>query len=81
MIMVAAERATLLSVVQDAQNERVIITRDGKPVAIVIGIEGLDEEQLQLGTSEKFWSLITQRRAQKTLNRAELEKKVRAATG
>ena len=79
MKRVGLEQATLDAAVQDARSERVIITCAGKPVAIVIGIEGLDEERLQPGTSEKFWSLITQRRAQKTLTRAELEKKIEAA--
>ncbi|MGQ9625524.1 MAG: DUF2442 domain-containing protein [Anaerolineae bacterium] len=32
----------------------IIITRNGKPVALIIGIEGIDEEQIRLGSSEKF---------------------------
>jgi hypothetical protein len=38
-----------------------MITRAGKPFAMVIGLEGLDEEQLELGHSDKFWKLIEQR--------------------
>jgi len=49
-----------------------VITRDGKPVAIMIGVEGMDEEQIELGSSEKFWSLIEKRRAEKTISRSEL---------
>jgi antitoxin (DNA-binding transcriptional repressor) of toxin-antitoxin stability system len=59
-----------------AQRERVVIRRNGKPVAMVIGIEGMDEEQLQLGSSDKFWRLITERRRQRTLSRSALEKKI-----
>jgi len=31
-----------------------------------------DDEQLQLGSSEKFWTLIEERRRQKTISRREL---------
>ena len=62
----------------EAQGERVVIMRDGKPVALMIGVEGLDEEQLQLGSSEQFWTMIGQRRSEKTMSRAELEQKIRA---
>ena len=48
--------------VVDAQSDRVIITREGNPVAIVVGVQGLDEEQTQLGASDEFWKLICQRR-------------------
>jgi len=64
------EQATLDACVNDAQRERVIITRDGKPVALIVGVGGIDEEQLQLGSSDRFWELIIERRAQKTVRRA-----------
>jgi prevent-host-death family protein len=78
MKLVSLDRATLDACVRDAQRERVIITRNGKPVALIVGVEGLDEEQLQLGASDKFWKLITERRTQKTMSRAELEQKINA---
>jgi len=37
-------------------------------------VEGMDEEQLELGVSDKFWKLITERRNQETISRAELER-------
>ena len=73
MKMTSLEQATLDTCVHDAQRERVIITRNGKPVALIIGVEGMDEEQLQLGNSDKFWRLIVERRTQKTIRRAQLE--------
>ncbi len=78
MKTVGLEQASLGVCVDDAQQERVILTRNGKPVALIIGLEGLDEEQLQLGRSDKFWTLIEQRRKQKTISRAELEQKLSA---
>ena len=73
MKTVGLEHAMLETCIKDAQREQVLITRDGKPLALIVGVEGMDEEQLQLGSSSKFWELITERRAQKTIGRAELE--------
>ena len=68
------ERATLDACVREAQGERVLVTRDGRPVAMVVGLAGLDEDQLQLGASDQFWQLITARRKQRTVTRGELER-------
>lgn len=76
MKKVGIEKASLDACIKEAQRERVVITRNGKPVALIIGVEGMDEEQLQLGSSDKFWKLITKRRAQKTISRAELERRI-----
>lgn len=70
------ERATLDNCIRESQSERVVITREGKPVALMVGVEGLDKEQLELGTSDRFWKLIRERRSQGTLSRAELEQRV-----
>mgnify|MGYP001586341479 CR=1 FL=1 len=68
------EQNSLAGCVREAQGDRVLVTRDGRPVAIVVGLTGLDEEQLQLGTSAEFWQLITTRRKQPTVTRSELER-------
>jgi antitoxin (DNA-binding transcriptional repressor) of toxin-antitoxin stability system len=52
----------------------VLVTHGGRPVAMMVGLAGLDEEQLQLGASDNFWQLITARRKQPTVSRAELER-------
>lgn len=61
--------------VSSARSESIIIMRDGNPVALVVGVQGLDEEQVQLGSSDEFWELITQRRKEKTLSRAALQER------
>jgi antitoxin (DNA-binding transcriptional repressor) of toxin-antitoxin stability system len=76
MKLVELEQANLDVCVNDAQRERVVITRNGKPVALIVGVEGMDEEQLELGSSDKFWTLIEKRRKEKTISRAELEQKI-----
>lgn len=77
MIKIDLKGANLDTCVIDAQCERVVITRKGKPIALIVGVEGMDEEQLQLGSSDKFWQLITERRKQNAISRAQLEQKVK----
>ncbi len=73
MKTVGLEKARLETCIDDAQRERVLITRDGKPLALIVNVEGMDSEQLQLSSSSKFWEFITERRSQKTVGRTELE--------
>jgi antitoxin (DNA-binding transcriptional repressor) of toxin-antitoxin stability system len=61
--------------VTDAQSAPVVVTRGGNPVALVVGVHGLDEEQVQLGVSDKFWRLISARRKEKSVDRSALEKR------
>ncbi len=76
MKQVVLEKADLASCVSQAQRDRVIIMQKGRPVALLVGVEGMDPEQLELGSSAKFWKLMARRRKQKTISRARLEKKL-----
>lgn len=76
MKIVEMDASTLETCVGDARSERVVVTRGGKPVALVVGIEGLDDEQIRLGSDPDFWTLIESRRGQKTISRAELERRL-----
>jgi antitoxin (DNA-binding transcriptional repressor) of toxin-antitoxin stability system len=69
-------QTTLEGSVTDAQHERVVVTHKGRPIALIVGVAGMDEDQLQLESSEKFWTLIERRRAQKTISRADLEQRL-----
>ena len=75
MKQIVLERTDLQSSVEQAQQDRLIV-RKGKPIALMIGVAGMDWEQLELGSSEKFWKLIERRRKQKGISRAKLEKKL-----
>ena len=46
-----------------AQSERIVISRGGKPCAVLVGIEDYDAEDLRIASSEDFWRMIRQRRA------------------
>jgi hypothetical protein len=74
--IVPVDGADLEECLKDAQRERVLLTRQGKPLALLVGVQGLDLEQIELGHSDGFWQLIRKRRGQKTLSRAELEERL-----
>jgi len=76
MKILSLEQTDLNAAVKDAQDERVVITQNGKPVAIILSTADWDEEQLQLAQSDSFWQLITKRRSQKMMTRAELERRL-----
>jgi hypothetical protein len=76
MKVLGLQDTTLATCIQEAQHERVVITRDGMPVALVVGVEGLDLEQIYYGQSDEFWQLIKERRAQKTVSREEMERQL-----
>ena len=52
------------------------MTQNDKLMAVIIGVAAMDEEQVQLSTSDQFWELIAIRREQKTIDRAELERRL-----
>jgi prevent-host-death family protein len=60
--------------VDAAQEDKVVITRHGKPAALLIGVEGDDWESVVLETSKPFWKLIEKRRKQKTISLREMRK-------
>src|SRR5437879_4807886 len=45
-----------------AQTQRVVITRDGQPYALLVGIANKDEEDLELEFSPEFWRTIEESR-------------------
>jgi hypothetical protein len=45
-----------------AQKRRVVITRNGVPFALIVGVENKDEEDLNLEFDPAFWRMIQERR-------------------
>jgi prevent-host-death family protein len=50
------------AVLDSAQSERIIVTRNGRPSAVIVGLESYDEEDLRLASSAEFWRMIQERR-------------------
>jgi prevent-host-death family protein len=67
-------QANLDAVLNSSQKERIVISRAGKPCAVLVGIEDCDAEDLQLAASPDFWLMIRQRRSQgRSVPLAEVE--------
>jgi len=60
-----------------SQEDQVVITRHGKPAAVLVGVEGRDWEDLVLQTSPAFWQLIEDRRKQRTISLTELKTRLK----
>jgi len=60
-----------------SQEDQVVITRHGKPAAVLVGVEGRDWEDLVLQTSPDFWTLIEDRRKQRTISLTELKTRLK----
>jgi prevent-host-death family protein len=59
-----------------SQKEGVVVTRHGRPTAVLIGVEGQDWEDLVFQTSADFWKMIERRRRQKTIPMAEIRRRL-----
>jgi len=63
--------------IDEAQEGRVVITRRGKPAALLVGVEGKDWETVILETDPTFWRLIQERRKEPTISLKELKARLK----
>jgi hypothetical protein len=47
---------------ETAQSRRVVVTRNGAPFALIVGVNNKDDEDLQLEFDPAFWRMIQERR-------------------
>jgi hypothetical protein len=73
MKQVSLESTNLEDCISSAQSELILLTSHGQPMAMVVGVKGMDQEQLELGSTAKFWNLVQQRRSEASISRSELE--------
>ncbi len=59
--------------VRNAQEEQILITQNGKPIALFLGLTNVDPEELNLQLSAEFWQMISDRRQRATIPLAEVE--------
>jgi prevent-host-death family protein len=70
-------QTNLEAVLQSSQKERILISRDGKPCAVLVGVEDYDAEDLRMATSPDFSRMIRQRRSQgKSIPLAEVQSRL-----
>jgi prevent-host-death family protein len=59
-----------------ARKDVVVVTRNGKPVATIQGIDDADMEDLLLERSEKFWTMIARARTGKAVSLATVRRQL-----
>jgi prevent-host-death family protein len=70
---------SLSEYVDQAQHGRVLVTRHGKPAALIIGVEGEDFEDLMTRSDPEFWSMIESRRkTSRTIPAREMRRRLAA---
>lgn len=74
--VVPMQDITLDDCVRQSRRQKVVLTRRGKPIALVVGIKGMDLEQVELSLDPEFWKLIEERRKQPTITHEELLKQL-----
>ena len=73
-------KANLDAVLNSAQAERIVISRHGKPCAVLVGIEDYDAEDLRLASSQAFWNMIRSRRTRgKSIPLSDVEARLESA--
>ncbi len=60
-----------------SQQDQLVITRRGKPAAVMVGVQGKDWEDVVLQTSSTFWKFIEERRKQPTMSMKELRTRLK----
>ncbi len=57
-------QSRLKDCVDTSQGEPVVVTRHGKPAAVIVGVEGKDWETVVRETSKEHWEMVRERRAE-----------------
>jgi prevent-host-death family protein len=60
-----------------SQEDQVVITRRGKPAAVLVGVEGKDWEDVVIQTSSTFWKFIEERRKEPTMSMKEIRTRLK----
>jgi antitoxin (DNA-binding transcriptional repressor) of toxin-antitoxin stability system len=63
--------------VEEAQHDRVLVTRHGRPAALIIGVAGESIEDLMTRSAPEFWKMIEARRtAAKAISAHEMRRRL-----
>ena len=75
-------QTNLDAVLNSSQSERILISREGKPCAVLVGIQDYDAEDVELAMSSDFWRMIHQRRTEgSSVPLAEVEARLTSRRG
>ena len=75
-VSVAKARSDIDAVLDSAQNERIVVTRAGRPSAVIVGVESYDGEDLALACSPAFWQMIESRRKGRLIPLSQVKRRL-----
>lgn len=64
------------SCLQESQEDRVLLTRNGSAVAVLVGVQNPNAPEIEVVDDPEFWSMIADRRKQSCLTSEELKRKM-----
>ncbi len=71
-------KASLSAYIEKAQQDRILITKHGRPAALLVGVEGEEIEELLTMGNPRFWEMIeSRRRSRKTFSMGEVRRRLR----
>jgi prevent-host-death family protein len=76
VVALGKAKNSLSEYVNQAQHGWVLVTRHGKPAALIIGVEGEDFEDLMTRSDPQFWRMIESRRTESTIPAREMRKRL-----
>jgi prevent-host-death family protein len=77
-ISVAQARSNIEAVLKSAQREKVVLTRSGRPSAVIVGVESFDAEDVALASSPEFWRMIEERRKGRSIPLTVVKRRLEA---
>lgn len=77
VVALGKAKNALSAFIEEAQNDRILITRHGRPVALIVGVEGEEFEDLMTRSDPEFWRMIESRRkSSRTVPAAEMRQRL-----
>jgi len=76
-VSVREAKALLSEKLKESQGERIVITRHGRPVSMLVGVEAYDIDDIYFVANPEFWAMIEARRSKSSKARRTSHKEVR----
>ena len=65
------------AIVKSAQKQQLLLTKNGKPAAVLLGLNNYDAEDFGLASSPAFWEMIESRRRGPSVPLADLKSRLK----
>ena len=76
VVAIKEAKAKLSGYCAEAQQQRILITKHGKPLALMVGVEGQDLEHVMTAANPAFWKLVEKRRQEPAISAAQMRRRL-----